>query len=165
MCCVKLEQEGYGGKGSWLRACRAPVAPRSALWRTCPAGAPACVKQVPVIRDLSTTRSNSFNERATPLTVSIREALQSCSGQTIPLSSDSDQAPTLDATVDGLARMATGHTESPYDNPYDDDHAVLEDDFLNDGTQAAIEMHILKIDFWQRLSPTSHHTAPRTAPR
>jgi hypothetical protein len=31
--------------------------------------------------------------------------------------------------------MASGHTESPYDNPYDDDNAVLEDDFLNDGTK------------------------------
>lgn len=30
--------------------------------------------------------------------------------------------------------MAGARIETPYDNPYDDDNAVLDDDFLNDGT-------------------------------
>jgi hypothetical protein len=29
--------------------------------------------------------------------------------------------------------MASGLSGNPYENPYDDDNAVLEDDFLNDG--------------------------------
>jgi hypothetical protein len=43
--------------------------------------------------------------------------------------------------------MATGRTESPYDNPYDDDHAVLEDDFLNDGTKDVKHLELLETDF------------------
>ncbi len=42
--------------------------------------------------------------------------------------------------------MATGYSESPYDNPYDDDHAVLDEDFLNDGRRLGTHMKELETD-------------------
>ena len=59
--------------------------------------------------------------------------------------------------------MATGHSESPYDNPYDDDHAVLNEDFLNDGATCGRYME-LETNFLQKSSLMSPHTTLLTAP-